>query len=102
MDGAIQVADLLSRNPDFIQVAGWAGPYSTWRSRWVLVAIDGRVVGRAPVYLSRPRIAAALERRELLWSGWRLRWYGFRLAPGRHRVEASALLDGARTVVTGD
>lgn len=83
-----------ARRSGDVVISGWAmDPFSRSPAAAVLVVIGGQILGRATTGKQRPDVATALGQNGLLHSGWKLRSGLFRLAPGRHLVEAYAVLN---------
>jgi hypothetical protein len=84
-----------------VTVSGWAmDPFTKKPVTSVLVVVDGELVGRAATGRRRRDVAQAVGRSALARSGWKFIFSSFWLDPGHHTVEAYALLDRERRIVS--
>jgi hypothetical protein len=81
-----------------VVVSGWAmDPVRRIPAASVLVVVDGRTIGQAEMGQRRRDVAKRVDPR-LRHAGWRFAFRTFRIGPGRHVVDAYALLPERRAV----
>lgn len=83
-----------------ILLSGWArDPFVGRTAAWVLIVVDGKLMGRARTGLRRPDVAKVFGQEKLSTSGWRFRLDSSWLDPGSYIIEAYALMRDQRRIV---